>query len=76
MTDAETEYLKQWFEKAAHDKIAARLILDQQPLILDIACFHCQQAVEKLLKTFLISKKREFSKTHNLDLLLQYQFSM
>jgi HEPN domain-containing protein len=47
------------------------LILEQQPVILDIACFHCQQAVEKYLKIFLIFKKQEFPRTHNLDLLLQ-----
>lgn len=71
MTKPEVKHLHQWVEKAEHDLIAAKLIIEHQPLILDIACFHCQQAVEKFLKTFLIFKKEEFPRTHNLDLLLQ-----
>jgi|SRR6185437_14580497 HEPN domain-containing protein len=71
MNDDEINYLKQWLEKAEHDLMAARLILDHQPIILDISCFHCQQAVEKYLKTFLILHKKDFPKTHNIDLLLK-----
>ena len=40
MTPAERTYLAQWFEKADHDLIAAALMKDQQPLVLDVACFH------------------------------------
>jgi HEPN domain-containing protein len=47
------------------------VIPDYQPIILDISCFHCQQAVEKYLKTFLIFHKKDFPKTHNIDLLLK-----
>ena len=65
MTEAEAKHLNQWIEKAEHDLIAAKLIIEHQPTILDIACFHCQQAVEKFLKTFLVYKKEEFPKTHN-----------
>jgi len=71
MKDDERNYVEQWLEKAAHDLLAARLILDHQPIILDISCFHCQQAVEKYLKTFLIFHKKDFPKTHNIDLLLK-----
>lgn len=71
MKDDERNYIEQWLEKAEHDLLAARLILDHQPLILDISCFHCQQAVEKYLKTFLIFRNRDFPKTHNIDLLLK-----
>lgn len=71
MTEAEAKHLNQWIEKAEHDVIAAKLIIDHQPIILDIACFHCQQAVEKFLKTFLVFKNVEFPRTHNLDLLIQ-----
>ena len=71
MTEAENRHLNQWIEKAEHDLIAAKLIIAHQPLILDIACFHCQQAVEKYLKTFLVFKKEDFPRTHNLDLLIQ-----
>ncbi len=71
MTIEERNYLEQWLEKAEHDLLAAQLIIEQQPLILDISCFHCQQAVEKYLKIFLIYHKKDFPKTHNLDLLLK-----
>jgi HEPN domain-containing protein len=71
MTEAEVKHLNQWIEKAEHDLIAAKLIIEHQPIILDVACFHCQQAVEKYLKTFLIFKKEDFPRTHNLDLLIQ-----
>jgi HEPN domain-containing protein len=71
MTEAGQKLLSQWIEKAEHDLIAAKLIIDHQPLILDVACFHCQQAVEKYLKTFLIFKETEFPRTHNLDLLVK-----
>jgi HEPN domain-containing protein len=71
MTDAEIKHLKQWLEKAEHDLIAAQLIIENQPLILDVACFHCQQAVEKYLKTYLVFQNQDFPKTHNLDILLK-----
>ena len=71
MTGPESKHLEQWLEKADHDLIAAQLIIDIQPLILDIACFHCQQAVEKYLKAYLVFKKQDFPKTHNLDILLK-----
>lgn len=71
MTSAERQYLEQWLEKAEHDLLAAKLIIDHQPIILDIACFHCQQDAEKYLKTFLVYHQQDFPKTHNLDLLLK-----
>lgn len=76
MTDPEIKHLEQWLEKADHDLIAARLIIDIQPIVLDIACFHCQQAVEKYLKAFLIFKMQDFPKTHNLDMLLKNCFDL
>ena len=47
MTPDDKEILLQWIEKADHDLMAADILLQANPLILDIACFHCQQAVEK-----------------------------
>lgn len=38
--------------------------------MLDIACFHCHQAIEKFLKAFLISRNKEIQYTHNLDFLI------
>lgn len=72
MTGAGGErHLNQWIEKAEHDLIAAKLIIEHQPIILDVACFHCQQAVEKYLKSYLIFKNEDFPRTHNLQLLIE-----
>jgi HEPN domain-containing protein len=71
MNEAELNHLRQWMAKAEHDLITAKLIIDNSPIVLDIACFHCQQAVEKYLKTFLIYHSIDFPRTHNLDLLLE-----
>ena len=71
MNDSDRKYVSLWMEKADHDYQAAILIIEQNPAILDIACFHLQQAVEKYLKTFLVAKHQDFPRTHNLDILLQ-----
>lgn len=39
-------------------------------MILDNACFHCQQAIEKMLKAFLIYNGRDIERTHNIIFLL------
>jgi len=36
----------------------------------DIAVFHAQQAAEKALKAFLVAKRRQFARTHDLVALL------
>jgi HEPN domain-containing protein len=59
MTTEEKAYVKKWFEVADHDIENARMIIESNPVILDIACFHCQQAVEKYLKAFLVYKKTD-----------------
>ena len=38
-----------WLEIAARDLLAARLLMEKQQC-LEIAGFHCQQAIEKALK--------------------------
>src|SRR5690625_864363 len=71
MTNMNKEWLKQWLQKANHDLIASKMILDSHPIILDISCFHCQQAIEKLLKLFLLANNQELIKTHSLDILVE-----
>jgi HEPN domain-containing protein len=60
-----------WIEKADSDLQAAHVIFDADVLILDIVCFHCQQAVEKYLKGFLVVHEIDFPRTHILEYLLQ-----
>ena len=55
-----------WLDKATHDRRTAELALQCNPPIPDVAAFHCQQAVEKLLKAYLVHHGREFEKIHDL----------
>lgn len=64
------ELVGRWLAKAAEDLAVARLILDSGQSLFAQAAFHAQQAVEKLLKAYLTHHQCEFSKTHDLSLLL------
>ena len=70
--DIMDEYYKKCIYKADNDlKVAYNeLNINNSDKITDAICFHCQQAIEKYLKAFLILNKIEFKKTHNLDFLL------
>ncbi len=62
---------QEWVDKAVADLATARreLRARQQPNY-DAACFHAQQAVEKLLKARLVEADIRFAKTHDLEQLL------
>ncbi len=63
--------LKQWLLKAESDlKVAINELSFESP-VTDVICFHCQQAVEKFLKAYLVSKGISFGKTHNITFLLK-----
>lgn len=70
MTPALKSYILSWLEKAENDIISAQRLLEIEPFILDNACFHYQQTIEKSLKAFLIYHGRDFEKTHNILLLI------
>jgi HEPN domain-containing protein len=55
MTNALKRFITSWLIKAENDLASAQRLIEIQPSILDTACFHCQQAVEKNLKAFLIA---------------------
>jgi HEPN domain-containing protein len=55
-----------WLEKAAIDIRSARVDLEAVPPISGDALFHCQQAVEKVLKAFLAWHDHPFRKTRDL----------
>lgn len=67
------EYVKRWLIKANNDlKVAENEMgLSPDDIVTEAVCFHCEQAVEKFLKTYLITRKIEFKKTHNLEFLLE-----
>jgi HEPN domain-containing protein len=50
------ELIEQWFKKAKSDlNVAKHSFENMHPKELDIVCIHCQQAVEKVLKIYLIN---------------------
>jgi len=55
------EEIKQWIIKGDHDLGTAKITYLNIPEYLDTVTFHCQQAVEKYLKAYLIF----YSKTFN-----------
>ena len=63
--------VKMWFRKSAQDLQTAKLLLAQNsedfwgPLV-----FHAQQCAEKSVKGFLAFHKIRFTKTHNMEVLV------
>lgn len=53
-----------WLEIAARDLLAARLLMEQKQC-LEIAGFHCQQAMEKSLKAYIIHAAGMLVDGHN-----------
>ena len=70
MTTDLKKYIQAWLDKAKSDLLTAQRLLEIEPMILDNACFHCQQAVEKSLKAYLCYKGVDIVKTHSITFLL------
>jgi len=64
------ELARLWIEKAENDLVSASHLIKLVDGPLDNVCFHAQQVVEKSIKGLLIIHQVEFTKTHNLVLLL------
>ena len=60
----------QWVRIAERDLLTAQQGLEAQEIIAETVCYHLQQVVEKYLKAYLVRHQVEFSKTHNIMLLL------
>lgn len=60
---------EKWFKKAENDLLVITNNLASQQVPVDACCFHAQQAAEKYLKAYLISKKIVFPKIHDLQAL-------
>ena len=60
----------EWLTKARDDLTTVGLlrVFDEYPAV--VACFHCQQAVEKSLKAFLAARDIPFLYRHDLGYLL------
>lgn len=57
---------KEWLEFAAMDLDSAQFLLGMRPVPVEIICYHCEQAAEKLLKAVLVAADVEPPKTHDL----------
>ncbi len=64
------ELVTQWIHIAERDLLTAKQGLEAEVVVTETVSFHCQQAVEKYLKAFLVKKQVEFSKTHSIMTLL------
>ncbi|MBW8049769.1 MAG: HEPN domain-containing protein [Cytophagales bacterium] len=64
------EIIKNWIIKGDHDLGTSKLTLEHIAEYKDIIGFHCQQAVEKYLKGYLIFLDIDFEHKHNLTYLL------
>ena len=62
------DYPKGWMAKGDNDWDAARVLLGADKL--ESASFHIQQAIEKYLKGYLLSKGWKLRRIHELDELL------
>ena len=62
--------IKQWIVKGDHDLGTAKVTYLHIPEYLDTVTFHCQQAVEKYLKAYLLFHSVSFKFTHDLVYLL------
>ena len=69
MNSAESNFLA-GLRKADHDLLNIENNLAAKEIPWDTICFHAQQAVEKVLKAFLVHQGSGLSKTHDLLLLL------
>ncbi len=64
--------VRRWLLKARNDRSVAEKIMASDEPERDIAAFHCQQAVEKTLKAYLVSRTIDFEKVHDLGRLLDH----
>jgi HEPN domain-containing protein len=68
-----TESADMLCHKAEKDILNVKVLSDQkfypEDLMYDIICFHATQAVEKFLKSYIISNGETVEKIHNLDIL-------
>lgn len=62
---------RQWVSKADDDLKAARHLLTlDRSCPTEVVCFHAQQCVEKYLKAILVVHGIEFTKTHDIAVLV------
>jgi HEPN domain-containing protein len=71
MEEAKLELVQQWLQTASRDLVAARALAHREPVVREVAVYHCQQAAEKAVKAFLVFKDYDPERTHDVDRLLE-----
>jgi len=66
---ADNKIVSEWIDYTQRDLESAKHLLSMRPIPLEIVCYHCQQAAEKFLKSFLISNSEQIKRTHDLQYL-------
>ena len=67
---------EKWFRKAESDLLVIKNNLISTEIPIDACCFHAQQAAEKYIKAYLVSRLINFPKTHDLQSLLNLCISV
>ena len=70
MDEGKKYEVRQWLIKSQRDLGAVLVLLESEPVYLDIAAYHCQQSAEKAIKGYLTHQDIVFQKTHDLSRLL------
>jgi HEPN domain-containing protein len=71
MDEMKKTAIERWLIKAEHDLQTTRTMLEVNPPVTDIVCFHAQQCAEKCLKAFLVFVDVHVEKTHYLPRLVE-----
>ncbi len=66
----QADEITQWISKGDHDLGTAKITYLHIPEYIDTVTFHCQQAVEKYLKAYLVFQSTAFKFSHDLIYLL------
>ena len=71
--DALQAWIARWLRLAEGDLAMARIAMTSDEFeVFELVGFHAQQAVEKLLKAYLVRRSIEFGDTHDVDRLISY----
>lgn len=62
----DSKHFYDWVDRAAEDMIAARILMEDDRCY-NVCAFHCQQAIEKALKAFILLNTGELVDGHNLS---------
>jgi len=75
MTDAKAQLVRSWLIKAKHDLASARVLAASTPPLRDTAIYHCQQAAEKAVKSYLAFCDQEAERVHDIEVLIRSAMS-